>query len=63
MLDIKDLTLADWFAGQALAGMMSLEKFGGDVAIGQPVQAEIAARRAYEIADAMMQERRKHVSG
>ena len=43
----KGMTLRDWFAGQALAGLRvnDYEKF------------ENAARHAYEIADAMLAER------
>ena len=39
------MTLRDWFAGQALAGML-------DRAYGIPVN--IIAKRSYEMADAML---------
>jgi len=42
------MTLRDWFAGQALAGMLASE---GDEGGYQP---DVAADRAYRVADAML---------
>lgn len=47
------MTLRDWFAGQALGGMLASE------AGIQPYPHEWAAERAYLIADAMLAERGK----
>ena len=47
------MTLRDWFAGQAVNGMMSAE--GEDVIYALP---QVAAR-AYALADAMLAERAK----
>ncbi|WP_375194680.1 hypothetical protein [Sphingobium sp.] len=47
------MTLRDWFAGQALAGMMASE------AGIQPYPHDWAAERAFLIADAMLAERAK----
>ncbi|WDA36429.1 hypothetical protein [Sphingobium sp. YC-XJ3] len=47
------MTLRDWFAGQALAGMMASE------AGIQPYPQDWAAERAFLIADAMLLERSK----
>lgn len=45
------MTLLDWFAGQALAGLL---------AAGEPT-AETHAEDAYDTAEAMMQERRARI--
>lgn len=45
------MTLRDWFAGQALAGMMA----SGSTGLGYPRMAD----DAYEVADAMLAERSK----
>lgn len=47
-MDKKDIELRDWFAGQALAGLV-----GGWSTING------AAETAYEVADAMMEERER----
>jgi hypothetical protein len=47
------MTLRDWFAGQALAGILS------DPNIHGPSVLSIVPREAYEIADAMLSERKK----
>ena len=52
------MTLRDWFAGQALAGMMANEStpFSADVA---EVDPHDIAEAAYHLADAMLAERAK----
>ena len=47
----KEQDLRDWFAGLAMQGL--LQSFNGDVMLDD----ELMARRAYEIADAMMEVR------
>lgn len=46
------MTLRDWFAGQALSGMLADEGEAG-------FKAQTAAARSYEMADAMLSERAK----
>jgi hypothetical protein len=46
------LSIRDWFAGQALAAL------GSDLPIGTSF-ADFRAKAAYEIADAMLEERKK----
>lgn len=47
------MSLRDWFAGQALAGMMASE------VDGSTYNEDPAAERAYRFADAMLAEREK----
>lgn len=49
----EGMTLRDWFAGQALAGMSAHPKIGNN-------SDELMARLAYSQADAMLVERAKH---
>lgn len=49
----EQMSLRDWFAGQALAGWLA---FPSD---GQQGSAGVAASEAYKIADAMIAERQK----
>lgn len=62
----EDMTLRNYFAGQALSnpalctghvGAQQLQEWFGEGATGIPV-AEIAARQAYACADAMLRARR-----
>ena len=46
-----DLTLRDWFAGLALAGMLADESGDGE---GSYYPPKVAAKRAYGFADAML---------
>jgi len=46
------MSLRDWFAGQALSGMLADEGEAG-------YKAQTAASRSYELADAMLAERAK----
>jgi hypothetical protein len=48
MTNVKDMTLRDWFAGQALAGILA-SKYPGSTAN--------VAMNAYAYAEAMMKER------
>lgn len=46
------MLLRDWFAGQALASVLSAE-----LPLGVPNAADVAAKVAYAVADAMMRAR------
>ena len=52
------MTLRDWFAGQALPATAG-ENYGNDWGKAGIDHARIAAGRAYTIADAMLEERKK----
>lgn len=51
------MSLRDWFAGQALPGCM-LRCAASEKADGETVEG-MFSRRAYEVADAMLKERKK----
>lgn len=51
----RGMTLADWFAGQALAGVMPV--CVGDTPRAGEAMPQAFARKAFEIADAMLAER------
>ena len=55
-----DLELRDWFAGQALAAILSSapHTIGGDQSI-----AKERAEQAYRFADAMMEARKREITG
>lgn len=56
----SQISLRDWFAGQALAGELAAEDMGvGAVLLRSKENAELMAARAYHMADAMLAERRK----
>lgn len=48
----RGMSLRDWFAGQALAGAVDFSGFTNDM-----------AKQAYELADAMLEERAKSAQG
>ena len=50
------MTLRDWFAGQALAGMLAFDGYSSPVT-DKRITSEIFADSAYELADAMLKER------
>jgi hypothetical protein len=63
MTDVKDMDLRDWFAGQALAALIIQStslSLGSD-----PLRKKgsLFAERAYEFADAMIEERKKRGGG
>ena len=49
--DYRGMSLRDWFAGQALAGMLSSD--------GRPTGDQAKAEWAYDLADAMLRAREK----
>lgn len=49
---MQGMTLRDWFAGKALSGVASLPGL-------DPSDITLAAKRCYEIADKMLEERSK----
>ena len=51
-LQTSGMTLRDWFAGQALAGIVCSERY-------DPEPWEGTAKAAYQVADAMLAERIK----
>ena len=55
ILPTPPMTLRDWFAGQAIAGMSSIALDDGDMVMGW---ADMA-KAAYRAADAMLTERKK----
>ena len=60
MIDVKDVELGDWFAGQALLGILSNSHYPTQSS-GEPFD-QYAARvtdSAYRIADAMMKQGRR----
>ena len=60
MADVKDMELRDWFAGQVLAALIvqsaGLSQPGETYQKGRGIRF---AERAYEFADAMLEERKK----
>ena len=57
----QGMTLRDYFAGQAMTGLLAAEQPGGFsyVKDATRTRAEYAAKEAYEMADAMIDERSK----
>ncbi|MGV2099011.1 hypothetical protein [Rhizobium sp. 21-4511-3d] len=53
--DDSGMTLRDWFAGKALMGLMASERATDDA----QYQPDMAADRAYRMADAMLAEKFK----
>ena len=63
MLDPKTLDLRDWFAGQALIGLLASVKVGPPINPDMTLkQLEPYTRRAYDFADAMLKERERKPS-
>jgi hypothetical protein len=58
MLSIHNMSLRDWFAGQALQAIVSQQDFS-KITLGTPVHLmqQETAKRAYELADAMLRTR------
>lgn len=60
MAEPKDMDLRDWFAGQALIGLLAAVKTGPPINPDMTgKQLEPYTKRAYEIAEAMLQEKRR----
>jgi hypothetical protein len=60
MAEPKEMDLRDWFAGQALMGLLT------SVKTGAPINPDMTAeqlkpyvKRAYEFAEAMLQEKKR----
>jgi hypothetical protein len=53
------MTLRDWFAGQALAGMMENERFLDAIRGSEGATPSKISHWAYKVADAMLAERVK----
>ncbi len=60
MPDVKELSVRDWFAGQALSALIA--KHHTTELAGEPFphHPHTLAQEAYRYADQMMQERDKH---
>lgn len=54
----KGMSLRDYFAAQSLPGVMSV--CCGDHRLGNETMEQLFARKAYQLADAMMAHRTKH---
>lgn len=64
MAEPGDRDLRDWFAGQALVGLLAAIKTGPPLNPDMSgKQLEPYARRAYDIADAMLLEKQRRQSG
>jgi hypothetical protein len=60
MVDVIGIELRDWFAGQALKGILSSSPEGIPLSpLVTEQQLREIAKRAYELADAMMREHEK----
>ena len=60
MTEMNDLELRDWFAGQALAGMLSNPHYPSQVS-GEPFDqfAATVAENSYRLAEAMMRQAKR----
>jgi hypothetical protein len=60
MVEVKDMSMRDWFAGQVLAGLI-LQAGGSYSGAGNLVTLRFAhfAEQAYDIADALLREKKK----
>jgi hypothetical protein len=60
MVDVKDIDLRDWFAGQALGGLLSNTQFPPQTS-GEPLDQFVArvTESAYRIAESMIQHGRR----
>jgi hypothetical protein len=54
-MTIADMSIRDWFAGQALTGLLARQQ-------GLPLFGPTIVQSAYQIADAMMEEQAKQSS-
>jgi len=56
----KGMTLRDYFAAAALQGEVGGEDFGGEISLFRSAEnAQLMARRAYRLADAMLAARKE----
>jgi len=61
-IEIKNMTLRDWLAGQALSGLVSnpeLMVAVKELASTTVAETDVSARVCYEYADAMLKARRE----
>jgi hypothetical protein len=64
MPEPKDMDLRDWFAGQALIGLLASVKTGPPINPDMTLkQLEPYSRRAYDLADAMLLEKKRRPAG
>lgn len=58
--EAQGMTLRDYFAAAALQGEVGGEDFGGEISLFRSAEnAQLMARRAYRLADAMLAARRE----
>jgi hypothetical protein len=64
MPEIKDLDLRDWFAGQALVGLLIRSvPTTGALSSGAGLRSTPFAEEAYKVADAMLEARKQQKHG
>jgi hypothetical protein len=56
---VEGMSLRDWFAGQALAGLLACKRFRPFMSDGAEINTELIASNCYEIADGLIAQRSK----